>query len=68
MLLYTDGVHYQESDGTGSVVVKAGLVTDAAFSGFIMDHFFMHLPFPTPTIGMQLICVIQKRSRDVTNG
>ena len=68
MQLCTDGVYCQESNGTGSVVVKAVLVTDAAFSGFIMDKFFMHLPFPTPTIGMQLICVIQKRIRDVTNG
>ena len=48
--LRIDGVHCQESSGTGPVVVlKVVPVTGAAFSSTPMDHFFVRLSFPTPT-------------------
>ena len=56
----TDGVYCREYIGTGPVFPKAVPGTGAAFSGFTMSRFFVHLSFSTPTIGIQWICVIQK--------
>ena len=39
MQLRADGVNCRESTGPGTVVLKVVRATDAAFSGFIVDHF-----------------------------
>ena len=38
-------------DAGSPVVLKVVRVTDATFSGFTMDHFFIRLFFPPTTIG-----------------
>ena len=51
--LRVDGVHCQESTGTGSEAFKAVPVTTcAAFSSITMNQLFVRLAFPTPTNGM----------------
>ena len=48
--LRTDGIHCQESAGTGPVVLKVVPATGAAFSGVTMDQLMCTSLFPHPLL------------------